>query len=423
MKADRRLGFHAQSHTGFTLIELLVVIAIVAIVAVVVALTLNPAELLRQSRDASRASDIATMTSALNLYTTDQTGVFSFSLGVASDTYLSIYDPSASSTSGDQCQGLGLPSLSTSTGQQWQCAASTTPRNTNGSGWLPVNFTQISAGSPIGAIPVDPVNQTSTQLFYSYNTNGNQFEVTANLESNKYRMQYGNAPQTPDFPDVISGGTPTVSALYNPSGLIGYWPLNEGSGSSTIDASGNGNAGTWSGGTTNGSYYTSGIIGSYAGNFNGNDYITLTNAITAPSFSAAFWMQDTSPDANYGRVLDDGITETPKTWGFFGQETGCGNGQGIGFQVSSHTLCYNWGDSGWHFVVGTFNASTSAMFFYVDSTLVSSSTTSFTPQSYIPIFGKGVGANNYYQGHLDDVHIYNRALSPAEVMALYNATR
>ena len=35
--------------SGFTLIELLVVIAIIAILAVVVVLTLNPAELLRQS--------------------------------------------------------------------------------------------------------------------------------------------------------------------------------------------------------------------------------------------------------------------------------------------------------------------------------------------------------------------------------------
>ena len=101
MKADSRLGFHAQSHTGFTLIELLVVIAIIAILAVIVVLTLNPAQLLEQSRDANRLSDMATLTSALNLYATDQTGASSFSLGIASDTYPSVYDPQATTTAGD----------------------------------------------------------------------------------------------------------------------------------------------------------------------------------------------------------------------------------------------------------------------------------------------------------------------------------
>src|SRR5208337_1332087 len=56
---------------GFTLIELLVVIAIIAILAVVVILTLNPAELLRQSRDSNRVSDFATLKSALGLYGAD----------------------------------------------------------------------------------------------------------------------------------------------------------------------------------------------------------------------------------------------------------------------------------------------------------------------------------------------------------------
>ena len=49
-----------SSRSAFTLIELLVVIAILAILAVVVVLVLNPAELLKQSRDANRLSDMQT---------------------------------------------------------------------------------------------------------------------------------------------------------------------------------------------------------------------------------------------------------------------------------------------------------------------------------------------------------------------------
>jgi prepilin-type N-terminal cleavage/methylation domain-containing protein len=65
MKLDRspRTDSVAIRPTGFTLIELLVVIAIIAILAVVVVLTLNPVQLLAESRDANRVSDMATLQS------------------------------------------------------------------------------------------------------------------------------------------------------------------------------------------------------------------------------------------------------------------------------------------------------------------------------------------------------------------------
>ena len=66
MKNSRKAG-----NKGFTLIELLVVIAIIAVLAVVVILTLNPAALLQEARDANRVSDMATLKSALSLYLAD----------------------------------------------------------------------------------------------------------------------------------------------------------------------------------------------------------------------------------------------------------------------------------------------------------------------------------------------------------------
>ena len=46
----------------------MVVIAIIAILSVVVILTLNPAELLRQSRDSNRISDLSVTKSAIAFY-------------------------------------------------------------------------------------------------------------------------------------------------------------------------------------------------------------------------------------------------------------------------------------------------------------------------------------------------------------------
>src|SRR3989344_7995871 len=56
---------------GFTLIELLIVIAILVVLSVAVVVILNPAELLRQARDSTRISDLASVNSAIALYLAD----------------------------------------------------------------------------------------------------------------------------------------------------------------------------------------------------------------------------------------------------------------------------------------------------------------------------------------------------------------
>jgi formylglycine-generating enzyme required for sulfatase activity len=159
---------------------------------VVVVLTLNPAQMLAQSRDANRLSDLSTLNSAINLYNTDQSGSHTYSLGSSSVTYLSIYDPTATTTAGTNCSGLG-GNIATGTAF-FQCAASSTYRNASSTGWLPINFQNISAGSPIGNLPVDPVNTTSSNLYYSYQTNGNTFRITAMPESQKYLASAAQNP-------------------------------------------------------------------------------------------------------------------------------------------------------------------------------------------------------------------------------------
>jgi prepilin-type N-terminal cleavage/methylation domain-containing protein len=425
MKPKRPIIYSRKysSSLGFTLIELLVVIAIISIIAIVVLVTLNPAQLLAESRDTNRLSDIATLTSALNLYVTDQTAANSFSLGVASDTYPSIYDPSATSTSGDQCQGLGLSSFSAATGQAWQCAASSTSRNIVGTGWIPVNFSKISAGSPIGAIPVDPTNQTSTGLFYSYNTNGSQFELTANLESSKDKSQYGQSPQTIYFPEVISGGTPTVSALYNPSGLVGYWNLDEGSGTVAYDASGNGDNGTWSGTAP---YYTGGKVGSYAGYFNGGSGGTVSignpNVLqVVGSITVLAWINEATLAQGYTRIIANyvggstnagplHIDANPGTAGTFS----C-NGVGSSIFITAGT---------WNYIACV--VTPSSIIDYGNGIVVGSTTGSFS-LSYTNGWPWRIGsdgtstAQDIFSGSIAEVRIYNRALSPEEIMALYTS--
>ncbi len=64
-----------KNEKAFTLIELLLVVAIIATLAVVVFVALNPAQRLKDSKDARRTSDVDTILSAVHEYIIDNKGV------------------------------------------------------------------------------------------------------------------------------------------------------------------------------------------------------------------------------------------------------------------------------------------------------------------------------------------------------------
>ena len=424
---------------AFTLIELLVVIAIIAILAVVVVVTLNPAELLRQARDANRLSDLATLNSALSLYATDQSGSQTFSLGNASSVYLSL--PDASST----CTNLGLPTSSGSF--TYACSSSTSSKSIT-NGWIPVNLSLISSGSPLGALPIDPTNQSSSGLYYTYYTNGTQFEVTALFESQKNKTQYGQKPIVPGIPELnAQGSSLSINPLYNPQGLVGYWPMDEGSGSSTIDASGNGNVGTWVGTAsgTNSTYYTQGKVGAGAGVFDGSsndDHISLPSASLSPTsaWTISAWVQPTGSAASSG-VIFSKWESSNGIYVNYQFDIGLGGGHDLRLHVGaspsgSGGVTYITGNTTmtlgqWYHVVGVFDGATQKLSVYVnglsDATPVSttfSQCATNTANPYIGAFNfPWSNYQNAFTGSIDDLRIYNRALSAAEIQALYNAEK
>jgi prepilin-type N-terminal cleavage/methylation domain-containing protein len=402
---------------AFTLIELLVVIAIIAILAVVVVLTLNPAQLLAQSRDAQRASDIATIDSGLGLYVTDRAGTTGFSLGAASTSYVSL--ASASSN----CASLSLASSAF----PYVCSSFSNGRSPGGGGWIPVDFQAISAGSPFGSIPVDPINQSSSDLYYTYETAGGLYAVNTFFESEKY-AKIPAADMGID-PVLLDAGTGVVSLPDAGRGLMGYWPLNEGMGSSAIDRSGNGDAGTWSGapGGTSG-FYAPGKTAQWAGYFNSNNanYISLASFPSAVDpASWAFWVNPISVSGgSFGGGSGSSIIDT--------NENGGSAGYDIGIQSNDHLWFWPSGGNDrrsvgtiplgtWTFVVCTYDGTTLRIYFngVLDSAQA-------MPPPDVPTFMK-IGAESwttgYLNGSLNDLRIYDRVLSPAEVQEMYYAER
>jgi len=174
---------------GFTLVELLIVIGILAVLATTAVIILNPAQLLAQARDSQRLSDMGSIQSALALYLTDvgspklaggTAGTGTCSNGaLAGIGYVSF---SSSGTTNTSFEGLAVATAI-------KPASAAVDRSPAGDGWIPLKFSDISGGSPLANIPVDPSN--TNNFVYRYGceedtADGNTFELNACLESIKY---------------------------------------------------------------------------------------------------------------------------------------------------------------------------------------------------------------------------------------------
>jgi prepilin-type N-terminal cleavage/methylation domain-containing protein len=192
-----------NNRDAFTLVEFLIVIGIIAVIAVVIALILNPIELLRQSRDSQRISDMSALNAAASLYNIDVSGGY---MGQPQTVYVSVPDSQATTTQGTNCASLGLPTLPLN--WSYHCVAPLNLRNIDGTGWVPINFQKISFRAPFATLPIDPQNASSSGLYYTYQKGS--WEFTAEMESMKYNTGSGKFVISNDggkFNDLYEIGT------------------------------------------------------------------------------------------------------------------------------------------------------------------------------------------------------------------------
>jgi prepilin-type N-terminal cleavage/methylation domain-containing protein len=414
---------------AFTLIELLIVIAIIAILAVVVVLTLNPGQLILQARDSTRVSDLASLQDAIGLYITDAAVNGTVSLGSANTVYVSIPDPTATSTAGDQCQGLGL--LSLPTGYAYHCAASSTFRMNDSTGWIPINFKSMSQGGVLGQLPQDPVNSSSSRTYETYTTDGIHYEVTAALESQKYKLGGSN--------DVVGTDGGTLATVYEKgtklglepldygdSSLVGLWTFDEGTGTTINDSSGKTNNGTII--VNNSTYtWTTGKVGNAINwqptcSLNCGSINSYVNINFAPSYSFsagtyALWINPSVSAASEGYIFRG--SGSPATLGF-GMD---GVWEAWFSQDYSNPVNCNFSPAvgSWTYLAVSYNGTTISC--YQNGILTASVNPSNTTPSSITnmhIATRNDAYTAYWYGSLDDIRIYNRALSAAEIQAMYN---
>jgi hypothetical protein len=228
-------------------------------------------------------------------------------------------------------------------------------------------------------------------------------------------MYYGNSSAqaasnaTNTFVRVINGNSP----------LKGSWHFDEGSGTTAYDNSGNGNNGT----LYNSPAWVDGKFGKALSFDGSNDYVTtpiVSNILT--DFTMEAWVKAPSVPGDRRIVMGSG-------WNY--------NDWYIGVNLSSNTgaparkwLFWVAGNSqiaylaapdeivagAWYYLVATYEGTTGK--FYINGNYIGSFT--FTRKTDTNPFQIGRSYNGeYFNGLVDEVRIYNRALTSEEVSDLY----
>lgn len=404
---------------GFTTVELLVAVTILAVLAILVVTVINPIDLLKQGKDSNRVASLNAVNNALRFLTENEPGTF---IGTSSVVYVSI--PSAVS----DCSNLGLPTLPS--GWMYGCATSANLRKIDGTGWIPVNFNSLPAGSPISELPVDSKNSTSTRNYFTYVASGSSWELAFAPEAEKNKLGGANNLTIKDGGQKASlfeiGKDLSLLPLdYGDSSLVGYWDFEEATGTIVYDRSGNGRNGVflsspiWTAGCSKGSCL---------------EFDNVDDGVSIPSFTFAgasdytmmAWAKIKGSHKNYtGTIMSSG------NWNSAHWALGISQSNTI-FQTrkadgaSSPTLSRTFSLNAWHFVALV--RSGTSISFYVNGARIGGATITngvLVSDATNMTIGRETYANGYFDfnGFIDEPRIYNRALSATEVQALYSAVR
>ena len=250
---------------------------------------------------------------------------------------------------------------------------------------------------------------------------------------------------------ISSSGMSSVNTntftISTPSTPVGYWPLDEGSGTTTADLSGNNNTGT----LTGASWTTGKLNGALS--FNGtSNYVTMGNPTALQfgtnSFTIMNWFKTATGTAR--RMISNGHLNFTDP-GYFigvGPSGGCAGciGGGVGGPNQASSLSFattaSFIDNTWHQEAMVINQTAHTAQIYIDGVAQTVSTeastcTSATAVTSVNITTCGslnatasgtepfiVGSQNggtaeWFSGSLDEVRVYNSALNSSQIQNQY----
>ncbi|MGH9460207.1 MAG: LamG-like jellyroll fold domain-containing protein [Vicinamibacteria bacterium] len=219
------------------------------------------------------------------------------------------------------------------------------------------------------------------------------------------------------------------------SSLVGNWRMDESSGTSVADVSGNGNNGTATGAAA-----TTTAKLTNARYFDGtDDYVEIPDsASVSPTgdFSVSIWFRrgDSGREESLLSKYNSNASQTSflllllDTNKLFFRV--CADGS-CSTQRSVETSATTTDTTAWHHVIGVFKAGASAdAKIYLDGVDMSANKTgtatsvldSSAPVTLSSVISSSGTRVDYFKGYLDEARLYTRELLPSEVMELYKVT-
>lgn len=368
----RLFGPHSQmarSRSGFTLIELLVVIAIIGVLSTLAIIALGSAR--QKSRDARRVGDIQAIHKALELYYADNA------------SYPSIITP-------------GQPLAS------------------------PDGATKYLATIPQNPTPRTDGNCPNQNYTYGGSTDGKRYVLNFCL---------GAATNS------LAAGVQTASGeggLGADPSLVLWYKFDEGAGTSITDSSGRNHTGTAFNSPTwqSGGSCKSGNCLEFPNL--GTSYVRTATAYAlesdpSNSITVSSWVYYIGRNGGASLLSEANQQSTEPFLYFFDDATNTRWQYDTSGAYSEKTNATLLTASTWVHVAVVADYANGTVSFYKNGVLQSTASAA-NMIGYLPNLVKNKwiasygGAGDYFFGRLDDYRIYNRALSAAEVRALYDAT-
>jgi hypothetical protein len=221
--------------------------------------------------------------------------------------------------------------------------------------------------------------------------------------------------------------------------LVGWWPMNEGSGQVVRDWSGHGNNGVLGNSPSADSQDPTWIRGVFLGSalrFDGNDLVQIPDSasLDVQKVTVASWFRGSaSPGENKYILAKGGLACVRASYGLYSSSNG-----GMAFYVSNRDNFYRspeappsvW-DGKWHNAAGTFDGTTVRLF--IDGKEIGNGTPATGPIDYTLANGggllgdyqgadpSGVACNLFLTGDIDGVQIWSQALPIADIWRALSA--
>jgi len=351
-----------QSKKGFTLLEILLVVGIIAILAGITIVAINPSKQLAQVRNTERKSDLKQIANAITQFYIDH----------------SYYPTSLTGDLTEICD----------------TGASSSP-----SGITCTNMIDLSELVPtyLTAIPKDPSATTTNHAGYSVVKTGNQIGLSAPAELGQ---------------TITIGNVPTVVST-----LVAHYLMNDNAASTVvIDSSSYAQNAVMVSQNTSARTVAGWISPGSALSFQTTEYvltsaIPVITALSSENYSISMWMKRTVSNVHFETFT---VVGHPFNTSYYNKDTGrmLWYVDGIGVEVTTSMTAGTW----YHFV---FIKDGSNHIIYKNGVSIGTASSASYYTATGLRFG-GSGTNYANTRNVDDVRVYNKALSSEEVTALYN---